>query len=209
MTSTCTYVFQQGSKKGETCDATCRGDFCFKHKPKVFEYKKKYYREQRLTKGEAECDEIRKSIEKGDIPDHNKYGLKRLEIICEMKILLKQIYGILLVLGDITLEELEKKLDKLMNESFYRKMNKAINKYGELTNNERKRKEEEYMTEYANFRQLCYTPYRGNYKRAKSTLNKLRTEYSVLLEKLKQATKICKIINAAYDNQLKEDVVEV
>lgn len=204
MTSKCTYVFQQGSKKGKKCKVTCRGDFCFKHKPKTFEYKKRYYREQCLGKYEVEYVSIKELIDKGDIPhDSPWYAIlnRKNSMRNDLVDLHKKRQGILLVLRKTTIDEIESKLDKIVNNKYYNDREKSIAKYPK---DEQEREREIYDVNYANFKRLCYEPYTGNFKRAETILAKLDKDIQETKGNWVILCKICRMIQQAQNKQLVE-----
>ena len=209
MSDCCSYKFQQGSKKGTVCGATCRGEFCFKHKPKVFEYKKNYYRNQVIGKNENELRKVKDLIEKGDIPDVNKYAMKANKLMNEIKILSKKMLGIKLFLGDITEQQIEDKYDKVFNSSMYQRMNKIFEnkQYADLSKEEIEQQKKNYMIEFANFKKPLYTPFKGTKSKANRLLKQLYSEKTELFNRRKILLSIVKLIEDTETKQI--DIIEV
>jgi hypothetical protein len=64
----CAYRFVQGEKKGKMCHANCRGDFCFRHRPKNIAKKAQWFQKQNNNHDQF-MDNIEIIDELADLPN--------------------------------------------------------------------------------------------------------------------------------------------
>ncbi len=108
----CTYEFTKGAKKGTTCDDSCRGEFCFKHKPKTLERKNEYYKERNCNEYDSLVDRIKEELNKKNMSEdelkemYDKYLIKQSKNYNTIASVLRTIRGIKLYLGDVSEEQL-------------------------------------------------------------------------------------------------------
>lgn len=110
----CQYTYKQGEKNGEKCGKTCRGKFCFMHKPKSLkkhnERNKKNYKQKIEKKREEEMSELEKKINEMPIdklPDFNVEDKRRKNLYSELLYQQKKLIGINLFLDIDQKKEIE------------------------------------------------------------------------------------------------------
>lgn len=210
MSGVCSHKYVQGINKGKLCSIPCRGEFCFKHKPKTIERKKSYYREQNKTTINHEYDNLKEMIKNGTVPNVIKYELECSNLYNELVVLSKKILGIKLFLGKITTEEIEKKYDKIFNSSLYKEADEMYcqkNCQGwssKLINDSKKG----YIARHANFKKALFTPYNGTKSVAKQLLVKACVEKDALMEKRKNLQKLVRLIEDIQNEEV-EEVIEI
>jgi len=203
----CAYVFVQGPKKGTQCGTLCRGKYCFKHKPKNIEHKKKYYKEHYVNRPNALYNRIKEMISKGDTPDVNVYRQQQLKLEIEGKMLLQQILGIQLFLGMKTYDEIEKRHDHTINRRFYDDMDRVFagDEYKHKTPDELELAKQNYLIEFQEFKKPLIIPYKGNSRSANKRLKTLLKERDTWVDKRKEMHNIIHLLETQSDR----DIIEV
>jgi hypothetical protein len=117
---TCTYKFKQGPKKGKKCNVTCRGQFCFKHKPSTTARKAEWFQEKQKDQKSFKVKKYIKDVELikdvNKLPNIHKISLKKHSIYYEIIDICKDIQGIDQELG-------------IENKNRTNFLNKSINKF--------------------------------------------------------------------------------
>jgi hypothetical protein len=195
----CTHVFVQGSKKGKQCGVSCRGKYCYSHKKHNINRKKQYYQEIKEKNGNKGVEKIKDMVNRGIIPDIVTYQLKINAIDDNIKIILKQIIGIHIKLGNMSEENAYDKYDHIINKKIYRDADKYINKISKNQEHSEeyiKRIKELYISEDPR-RRSVFIPYKGSDAGGKKLCKKLIAEKDILNNKRKIYVEITKIIEKA------------
>jgi hypothetical protein len=180
---TCKHKFVQGIKKGKLCKKPCRGEFCKDHNKNKTEYLKKYYKTKKTEEKDHKLKELLKEISKANSTDKfnlEKQKLKQLKLTSDRLYLTQQKIGLKKFLGYDVKDGI-------------RIMDIIINNIPKDVANNPDASKEWYDNYYPNKR--IYIEFKGTEAQAKKRLKKLEIKIDLLIDKIRQLTRIITAIN--------------